>query len=163
MELTWDEWRGSLDGRPAMYIKRLARIPVWRKNGKTLTIRIDLHKFVRADDPETYHSHPAWAIRIPLLGGYAEMVARSWAGRGHPVLADRRYLLPLDIGIVPPGLCHRVASLLNGKVSYSLWIRGPVFGLTWMVGDGWDAVTLADGVSELGVRAPCWPIPTSSS
>lgn len=25
----WDEWRGSLDGRPTMWISRLFKLPFW--------------------------------------------------------------------------------------------------------------------------------------
>jgi hypothetical protein len=106
VKISWDEWRGSFDGRPAMLIKRLFS---WRG------YRVDLHKFVRGDDPECFHTHPATAIRIVLWGGYVEEVERgkfvTWK--------------PGRVGIVRPALCHRVASLLR-ESSYSLWLRGPV-------------------------------------
>jgi hypothetical protein len=107
----WDEWRGSFDGRPAMFIKRLFSFA-----GR----RVDLHKFVRADDLDCFHTHPATAIRIVLWGGYVEEI-HAPEGR---VLHDYRTLRPGSVSIVRPELCHRIHDLLNGKVSYSLWLRG---------------------------------------
>ncbi len=43
----WDEWRGSMDGRPTMLIKRLIR---WGR------FRVDLHCFVGSDDPGCFHT-----------------------------------------------------------------------------------------------------------
>lgn len=127
----WDEWRGSLDGRPTMFIKRLVKIPVWRRNGKWLSIRLDLHKFVRADDAGCFHTHPAWAIRVPFWGGYSEEIFKGGMGGFYKVW------LPLDIGIVSPKFAHRVSGLLNGRVSYSLWLRGPICADVELVGEGW--------------------------
>lgn len=131
----WDEWRGSLDGRPTMWISRLIQIPFWRRNGKWLSFRVDLHKFVGADDPGCFHSHPAWAIRVPYWGGYVEEIF-SPPLRHFKIL---RTWKPLSIGIVPPSLTHRVDALLNGVASYSLWIRGPICASTKLEGDGWAA------------------------
>lgn len=104
--LSWTEWRGSFDGRPALLIKKLL---------KAFGCVVQLHCFVRADDPDCFHTHPAWAIRIILKGGYVEELGsgerRTWrAGR---------------IGIVAPQLEHRIDALLNGRDSWSLWLRGP--------------------------------------
>lgn len=116
--MNWDEWRGSLDGRPTMHIRRLAKV-----RGR----RADLHKFVRPDDPGCFHTHPAPAIRVVLWGGYVEE------------LEDGRLVTwqPGDFGLVRPELCHRVHSLLNGKVSYSLWLRGQVCADVALRGPGW--------------------------
>jgi len=129
--MTWDEWRGSLDGRQTMWIKRMIRIPFWRTHGKTLSVRVDLHKFVRADDEGCFHTHPAWAVRIVLWGGYVEQICTLdgiawcyWRRPGH-------------VGIVTPTLCHRVDEILNGRASYSLWIRGPVCADVELRGPGW--------------------------
>lgn len=116
--MKWDEWRGSLDGRPTMWIKRL---------GKMLGCRLDLHKFVRADDRDCFHTHPAWAIRAILWGGYIEQL---WQG-------EPRIWSPGSIGIVRPQHCHRVDALL-GKASYSLWLRGPVVAKVERRGRGWQ-------------------------
>lgn len=106
MKISWDEWRGSFDGRPALFIKKVAAF-------RWLTVQ--LHKFVRADDPECFHTHPAYAVRIILWGGYVEE------------LGDGRLVTwkPFRLGIVRPSLEHRIDSLLNSKASYSLWLRGP--------------------------------------
>lgn len=102
----WDEWRGSLDGRPALWIKKLI---------KAFGCVIQLHMFVRADDPECFHSRPAYAVRIILRGGYVEEL-----GDG-----ARRTWRPGMVGIVRPELEHRIDALRNGRDSWSLWIRGP--------------------------------------
>jgi hypothetical protein len=109
MQITWDEWRGSFDGRPSMLIKRLLD---WRG------YRIDLHKFIRADDEGCLHTHPATAIRVVLWGGYVEEIDHR-DGR-----VSYRKLRPGTVGIVRPELCHRIHALLNGRCSYSLWLRG---------------------------------------
>jgi len=104
--MKYDEWRGSFDGRPAIFIKRLVSL---------FGCKVQLHKMVRADDPGSFHTHPAWAIRIILRGGYAEEL-----GNGKfEVWSTGR------IGIVRPELEHRISRLLNDKYSFSLWLRGP--------------------------------------
>ncbi|ABM97047.1 hypothetical protein [Methylibium petroleiphilum] len=118
--IRWDEWRGSLDGRPTMWIRRLARVRGWT---------IDLHKFVGPDDPGCFHTHPSRAFRLVLAGGYVEEVEggqrRAWrVGR---------------FGLVRPELSHRIEQLLNGRWSYSLWIRGPKTHRIELRGQGWDA------------------------
>lgn len=106
--MKWDEWRGSTDGRPAMYIKQLIKFAGWR---------VDLHKIVRPDDEGCFHTHPAYAFRFILKGGYIEQL-----GSG-----EFRRWKPFRCGIVPPELEHRIAYLyrIPDKPSYSLWIRGP--------------------------------------
>lgn len=115
----WDEWRGSMDGRPTLWVKRLFR---WRDR------RIDLHKITGLDDAGCFHSHPAWAIRVVLRGGYVEEMpdgtTRTWR--------------PGMIGFVRPEFVHRVAGLLKTE-SYSLWLRGRIVSKTRLVGDGWLA------------------------
>lgn len=116
--ILWDEWRGSIDGRPALYIKRLVRF---------FGFRIDLHKFVRADDRDCFHTHPAWAVRVILAGCYMEQFENG----------DFKFWWPLDIGIVRPSMSHRIHKLLNGEASYSLWFRGPVCSPVELRGTGW--------------------------
>lgn len=123
----WDEWRGSLDGRPAMYIKRLLWIPVWRRAGKWNAIRVDLHKFVRPDDWDCFHTHPAHAIRIILWNGYAERYENG----------DIKHFHVGAIDLVTPRLCHHLSGLFNGGPAYSLWIRGPVCAGIELRGIGW--------------------------
>lgn len=105
-DFRWDEWRGSFDGRPALLIKKL-----WNPFGCV----VQLHKFIRADDIGCFHTHPAWAVRIILWGGYVEELGDGrwrtwWPGR---------------IGLVAPNYEHRIGGLRNGKSSWSLWLRGP--------------------------------------
>jgi hypothetical protein len=104
--IRWDEWRGSIDGRPSLLIKKLAR---------AFGCVAQLHCFVRADDEACFHTHPAFALRIVLRGGYVEQV-------GDGSLITRR---PGYVGIVPPEFEHRIHGLLNGRDSWSLWLRGP--------------------------------------
>lgn len=112
--LKWDEWRGSNDGRPSMFIKHLVAWRGWR---------IDLHKFVRADDPNCYHTHPAKALRFILWGGYHEAVLDMKFFTG--TVANVVEWKPLRAGIIKPELCHRIYALRNGKSSWSLWLRWP--------------------------------------
>jgi len=119
MEDFWDEWRGSLDGRPTMWIKRLFEYKGYR---------VDLHKFVRADDKECFHTHPAKAIRIVLWGGYYEELESE----------KIKLWFPLMFGVVRPELSHRVAGTVF-KASYSLWIRWPKTEKVELRGAGWPA------------------------
>jgi hypothetical protein len=102
----FDEWRGSLDGRPSLWIKKLI---------KAFGCVVQVHKFVRADDAGCFHSHPAWAVRVILRGGYVEE-----CGDG-----SRVSWKPGRVGLVAPHFEHRIDGLLNGRESWSLWIRGP--------------------------------------
>ena len=113
----FDEWRGDLAGRPVMFVKRLLE---WRG------YRVDLHLFVDGDAPECFHTHPAWAIRWVLAGGYVEEVE----GRGY------RRRGPGYLGIVKPSLSHRIEMLLTGA-SWSLWIRFPKVADVRLRGEGW--------------------------
>jgi len=106
LKFVWTEWRGSTDGRPTLLIKRFASL---------MGCVVQVHKFVRADDEGCFHTHPAFAIRVILWGGYSEE------------LADGRFVdwRPGRIGLVRPELEHRIHALLNGQSSWSLWLRGP--------------------------------------
>lgn len=110
--LAWDEWRGDLQGNVTMRIKRLAS---WRGR------RVDLHQMIAADAGGCFHTHPARALRIVLWGGYEEEIEGPGSGVHWKHL---RPLRPLSMGIVQPELSHRIDRLLNGRVSYSLWLRG---------------------------------------
>lgn len=117
--MRWDEWRGSMDGRPTLWVKCL-----FGRSGR----RIDIHKMVAADDPDCFHSHPAYAVRIILWGGYVEQVTDGrW-----------RMWLPGMIGIVRPSYAHRIAGFRNGRNSYSLWIRFRKIASIELHGDGWS-------------------------
>lgn len=117
--MRWDEWRGSLDGRPTMWIRRLY--------GSKARGGVDLHKMVRPDDPGCFHTHPAYAVRVVLWGGYIEELEDGTLARRGPGY----------VGMVKPDLSHRVDSLLNGRASYSLWLRGPKRATTELRGPGW--------------------------
>lgn len=93
-----------MDGRPTLWVRHL-----FCGRGR----HVDLHKMVSRDDPECFHTHPAYAIRIILWGGYVEELE----GGCH------RMWRPGMIGLVKPTCSHRIAGLRNGRVSFSLWIR----------------------------------------
>jgi hypothetical protein len=116
--MKWDEWRGSMDGRPTLWVKHLLC---------GFGYHVDLHKMVAADDDECFHSHPATAIRLILWGGYAEEtdqhIIKTWK--------------PGRVGLIRPEFSHRIAWLRNARVSYSLWIRFRKCAKVKLTGDGW--------------------------
>jgi|SRR5581483_1805899 len=126
--MRWDEWRGSMDGRPTLWVRH-----VFCARGR----HVDLHKMVAADDPDCFHTHPAYAIRVILRGGYVEELEGGARKTWRPGMA----------GIVGPTYSHRVASLRNGRVSYSLWIRFRKRAPVVLRGDGWQR-------QEQAYRAP---------
>ena len=113
----WDEWRGSLEGEKVMLIKNLLS---WRG------YKLDLHKFVGTDAIDCFHTHPAKAIRFVIWGGYVEE------------MEDGRFeiWLPLNAGVVSPGLSHRIGVLVS-ECSYSLWFRWPKTHEAELRGIGW--------------------------
>lgn len=104
--IAWDQWIGSRDNEPTMFIKTL--IDLFGR-------KVDLHKMIAADEIGCFHSHPAYAVRVVLWGGYQEELKTSGAIRAWR---------PGMIGLVRPQLEHRIHTLRNGRVSYSLWLRG---------------------------------------
>lgn len=117
MGISWDEWRGSMDGRPAIWIKRLLR---WRGR------RVDLHKIVAPDDADCFHTHPALAVRVILRGGYIEEMEDGTLREWRPGMA----------GLIRAEYCHRIHALRRGP-SYSLWLRGRVTDPVRLAGFGW--------------------------
>lgn len=116
--MKWDRTVLSDDGVPVLYIMNLVHV-----RGR----RIDLHKIVKADMPDCYHTHPANAFRVVLWGGYEEELW-DW---------EKLTWKPGMIGYVAPELCHRIHRLLNGRMSYSLWFRGRVTHKVELRGLGW--------------------------
>lgn len=127
--MKWDHWVGPTDHEyhAVMYIKTLFTFRGWK---------YQLHKMVQHDRAGCFHTHPARAFRLVLWGGYWEQTTGRLVG-GEPALC----LSPCGPGFfgwVTPEYTHRVASLM-GKVSYSLWIRGPITHDIRLVGPGWTA------------------------
>jgi len=116
--MRWDDWRGSFDGRPTLWRRRLVE---WR--GRC----VDVHKMVAKDDADCFHTHPAYAVRVILWGGYVEELE---GGR-------HRMWRPGMVGLVAPACSHRVAGLRNGRASYSLWVRFRKCAAIEFRGDGW--------------------------
>jgi hypothetical protein len=128
-----DHWIGKSDNGPiVMWIK-----VIFKFRGFSL----DLHKFVAADDPGCFHTHPAKAWRLVIWGGYWEEVLKKstvpntggerWKeSRWHQACA------PGFMGMIAPEFCHRIASLY-GPASYSLWLRWPVTHKILLIGEGW--------------------------
>ena len=115
--INWDEWRGTLDGQEVMLIKQLFAWKGWR---------IDLHGFVGSDLPGCFHTHPAWAFRLILWGGYIEELESG----------ERRLWFPGRFGFVSPRLSHRVATPIYTR-AYTLWIRSPKKHEVQLRGGGW--------------------------
>ena len=127
--MKWDEWRGSLDGRPVFYSRKLFEI---------FGVRFSIHKMVGPDDWGCFHTHPAKAIRIVLWGGYDEEIQKIYE-----TCETRRTERcgPGTIGMVRPEHCHRITRLLNGKNSFSLWIRFKKTAQVHLRGEGWAEQT----------------------
>jgi len=89
--------------------------------------KLDLHKFVGEDSPECFHTHPAYAIKLILKGGYIEEIEggeqKTWK-RGM-------------VGIVKPELSHRVSTIFEGG-AYTLWFRFRKTHKIELRGSGWD-------------------------
>lgn len=115
--MKWDEWRGSMDGRPTLWVKHL--FCRWG-------CHVDLHKMVGPDDVDCFHTHPAYAIRIIVWGGYLEELEDGEVEPWHP----------WAVGIVRPQLCHRIDRIYR-KASYSLWIRFRKVAKVELRGAGW--------------------------
>lgn len=113
-----------MDGRPTLWVRAIFH---WRSR------RVDLHKMVAKDNSECFHTHPSYAIRVILWGGYVEELE---GGR-------HRMWLPGMIGLVKPTCSHRIAGLRNGRASYSLWIRFRKRAAVELRGVGWAAIAQA--------------------
>lgn len=113
----WDEWRGAMDGRPTLWVRHLFC---------HFGCHVDLHKMVMPDDLDCFHTHPAFAIRIVLAGGYLEEI------EGGQLVIWK----PGRIGLVRPQLSHRIARTYQ-RTSYSLWIRFRKVAKVELHGDGW--------------------------
>ena len=111
-------WRGSDPERPTFFEKDL-----FDGDG----YRVCLHRFVAADKPQCFHSHPATAVRMVLIGGYVEEFPDGGTAE----------ILEGHIGVVFPEMAHRVHRVLNGEESVSLWVRGPKTHKTQLIGQGW--------------------------
>lgn len=106
---------------PVMYVKTLFTL---------FGHKFDIHKFVNRDNAGCFHTHPAYAWRIVLWGGYTEQVLND---------DGTKEFFDLPVGVidkVEPKYCHRLHSL-KGKTSWSLWIRGPVVEKIMLKGEGW--------------------------
>lgn len=118
--MKWDRVIGNSEAGdidPVMYIKTLLDL---------FGCHIDVHKFIKADQQGCFHTHPAYAIRIILKGGYVE---EEFEG-------EYKAWKPGMIGLVAPSYCHRLDRFLKDE-SVSIWIRGPVIAKTVLKGDGW--------------------------
>lgn len=108
-----------MDGRATLWVRHL-----FCGRGR----HIDVHKMVAKDDPDCFHTHPAYALRVILWGGYVEELE---GGR-------HKTWLPGMFGIIAPTCSHRIAGLRNGRASYSLWVRFRKRAKVELRGDGWS-------------------------
>ena len=137
-KVKWDKWCGQNKDDPALYVKHLLRIPYWRRAGKWRSMRIDLHKICLEDALGTFHSHPAWAMRIILWGEYIEEILPDIATG-----QDRHdYWGFLSFGIIAPAFSHGIRSVRIP--TYTLWIRGPVVADIKITKDGVTTISPAD-------------------
>jgi hypothetical protein len=114
----WDSSVDNFDHKPVLFVKKICRLPFgWQ---------LHLHKIVRADKVDCYHSHPAHAVRMILRGGYIEEI---FAG-------SLDIWEPFRIGRIRPEFVHRIDILL-GRASWSLWLRGPIVADIELFGKGW--------------------------
>lgn len=114
--IRFDEWVGTVSGRPTMWTRDLLRCWGWR---------VSLHCLVSEDDRDCFHTHPATALRVILSGGYIEELeggeTRVWATG--------------MAGIVRPELSHRISFLAVN--TYTLWVRAPKTAAIELRGSGW--------------------------
>jgi hypothetical protein len=82
-----------------------------------------VHRFVGADAPNCFHTHYGFAIGWILWGGYVEEVVAK--GSDGPRYVERVWF-PGRIGWITADYEHRIDHLLNGKSSWTLWLRGPI-------------------------------------
>ena len=117
--MKWDKFIGPNSYTPIFWQKNLFNFKGWA---------IKLHKFIRADNPEQFHTHTGHFIRIILWGGYVE---ETWFPN------RKRTFFPGRIGYMRPNFCHRVDRLLCARTSYSIIIRSPRCAEVKLVGNGW--------------------------
>lgn len=126
-----------MDGRPTLFVKHLLC---------GFGFHIDLHKMVAEDNPNCFHTHPAFAVRLILRGGYVEELESGTLRTWRPGMA----------GVVEPSCSHRIARLLNGRSSFSLWLRLRKTAKVSLRGSGWaemdQAFRAANTVLETKTR-----------
>ncbi len=137
----WTRFIHDRDGQPVFFKRELAS---WTWKGTRWTAR--LHRFVKADLPRCFHTHPARAFRLILWKGYVEEVASLHYGnmrlRRHDVflatVARTTFITRgfLSHGFIDPKFCHRVERLLGGS-SISLWIVADKTHDIELHGEGW--------------------------
>lgn len=74
--------------------------------------RIDLHRLMKPDGLDQFHSHPARSFRIILWGGYIEQMETG----------QYKVWKPGMMGYIPKDLCHRIHLVFDP--CYTLWFRG---------------------------------------
>lgn len=131
MRIWWDSrqrgWIGTTDDNPVFFWTHLASIRGWE---------IRVHKFVAADMPGCYHTHPAFAFRLVLWGGYEEHELIESMSNQYMEAVWNDVWTPGRWGFIKPEFCHRIHRLINGP-SYSLWIHGPKVAKIELRGTGW--------------------------
>lgn len=104
-----------------------------------LGCHLDVHEFQQPDMVDCLHTHPSYALRFPIWGGYWEEIATEYV-RDTGEVKVREYIerKPFRLSIVPPAMAHRLANFRNGKTSsWSLWFRLPVMEEIYLIGEGW--------------------------
>lgn len=81
---------------------------------------VGLHRFEGADAPGCFHTHLGTAYQIILWGGYVEEAVLPMSEK-----TEMRTWSPGRVGRITHDFEHRIDRLL-GRVSWTLWIRGPI-------------------------------------
>lgn len=122
--MKWTETIYNKDSsKPVLYSKTLLNL---------FFIKFSLHKIVRADDVDCFHSHPAHAIRFVLRGGYIEEVYRE------NKCSTNRVWKKWNVGWVKPNFTHRIESLFIKIDCYTLWISLREKHKIKLIGKGWN-------------------------
>lgn len=106
----WILRKDITDGQGVLYLRR------WILTPRIFGYQIFLHKIVRPDHDRCLHDHPWGFFGIVLSGGYTEDLPGGIRRTNKPGRFINRW---------SPNFTHRIHSLLNGKASWTLLIRGP--------------------------------------
>lgn len=134
-EPMWYSYTHDRDGEPVFYLRDIIS---WNWNGHYWTLRI--HKMIRADPLDCFHTHPFLAFRLILWNGYDEQVYESleYQTVDFAIETYDTTWKPGMWGWIPPEFCHRVSCLRTGKPSYSLFIHAEKSASIQLRGVGWS-------------------------
>jgi hypothetical protein len=106
----WVKRKDITDGQGVLYLRR------WILTPPIFGYQLFLHQIVRPDHDRCLHDHPWGFIGLILWGGYVEDLKDGTRRTNKPWRVINR---------LNPTFTHRIHSLLNGKSSWTLLVRGP--------------------------------------